>query len=505
MQRLFFRQAHARAGLLLVLSAVALGACGNDGESGVPTRGGSVTRPQIEGPIGGGSGAPFLATTTFDLAQVGYSQAEFFISGTASAYANDGPLQDDGKWVVTRSTDATYKTRIVVYRPIDPKKFNGTVIVEWLNVSGGVDAAPDWLGAHTEFIRDGFAWVGVSAQALGIEGGPSLLGLPVRPLKQVDPARYGTLTHPGDSFSYDIYSQAAQAVRRPFGPNPLGNLKPASVIAAGESQSAFRMVTYIDAVHPRDDIFDGFMVHSRGSTLPAPLSESPLPVINAPGAAKLRDDLNVPVLTFETETDLSFLMYLPAQQPDSERFRLWEVAGTSHADAYIAIVGATDPGNSPDAGNILVTSTPTAGVSCNAPINSGPQHFVLNAAFKALNDWVRHGVAPPTSPLIQVTATAIPRIRRDADGNALGGIRTPQVDVPIATLSGEGQTGSIFCALFGTTRLFDAAKLATLYPSHDAYVSAFNAATDSAVQAGFLLPPDAELMKTAAAQSTIGQ
>ena len=44
------------------------------------------------------------------------------------------------------------------------KKFNGTVVVEWLNVSGGVDAAPDWTFAHTELIREGYAWVGVSAQ-----------------------------------------------------------------------------------------------------------------------------------------------------------------------------------------------------------------------------------------------------------------------------------------------------------------------------------------------------
>jgi hypothetical protein len=206
---------------------------------------------------------------------VGYSQAEFFISGTAASYTKNGQLKDDGKWTVTPSTEAAYKTRILVYRPIDPSRFNGTVIVEWLNVSGGLDAAADWLGAHTELIRDGFAWVGVSAQALGVEGGVSLLGLPVMALKTTDPARYGSLFHPGDSFSYDIYSQAAQAVRRPSGANPLDDLKVARVIATGDSQSAFRMVTYIDAIHPRDDIYDGFLVHSRGSTLTAALRIPP--------------------------------------------------------------------------------------------------------------------------------------------------------------------------------------------------------------------------------------
>src|SRR5262249_54528181 len=155
--------------------------------------------------------------TAFDLAQVGYTQAEFLIAGTAAAYSSDVPLSADGVWTVTPAATAAYKTRILVYRPIDREAFNGTVIVEWLNVTGGVDGAADWLMAHTELVRDGFAWVGVSAQYVGVEGGASMLGLPSRPLKTIDPGRYASLVHPGDSFSYDIFSQAAQAIRNPTG------------------------------------------------------------------------------------------------------------------------------------------------------------------------------------------------------------------------------------------------------------------------------------------------
>src|SRR2546428_7474044 len=32
-------------------------------------------------------------------------------------------------------------------------------------------SSPDWTDAHTELIRDGFAWMGVSAQYAGVEGG----------------------------------------------------------------------------------------------------------------------------------------------------------------------------------------------------------------------------------------------------------------------------------------------------------------------------------------------
>ncbi|HYR95670.1 MAG TPA: alpha/beta hydrolase domain-containing protein [Candidatus Binatus sp.] len=466
-----------------------------------------VAAPSIEGPITGGRGTPFVASTSFDLAQVGYIQEEFFISGTAAAYTSAGALTSDGMWTVTPAATAAYKTRLLVYRPASRTKFNGTVFVEWLNVSGGLDAAPDWTGAHTEMIRQGIAWVGVSAQRIGVEGGtPIIPGLPLLPLKTVDAARYGSLVHPGDSFSYDIFSQAGQAIRHPAGASPLGNLELKKLIGAGESQSAFRLVTYIDAVHPLARVYDGFLVHSRG-TSGAALSEPPQSTIRAPRPTLIRSDLRVPVLTFETETDLfSLLQYYSDRQPDTDRFRLWEVPGTAHADTYSLVVGATDLGKSPAAAELLVTSKPIPGIiECGAPINSGPQHFVLDAAIDALDRWVRRGTLPRPAPRLEVTAGAAHSIVRDAHGNALGGIRTPQVDVPIATLSGEGQTGSLLCLLFGTTVPFDAATLASLYPDHRSYVSAYSRATRRAMRAGFILKHDAKLMRAAAAASAIGR
>lgn len=458
---------------------------------------GQVPGPTVEGPVTGGSGSPFIAATLFDLARVNYTQEEFFISGTATAYTNVGPLTSDGLWTVAAGATAAYKTRIVVHRPLNSKKFNGTVAVEWLNVSGGLDAAPDWLNVHTELIRRGFAWVGVSAQIVGVEGGPPVIpGLPGTPLKQVDPARYGSLSHPGDSFSYDIFSQAGQALRQPGG--PLAPLQPTTLIAVGESQSAFRMVTYINGIHPVADVYDGFLVHSRAGN-GAALSEKPQPEIGVAVPAFIRTDLQVPVLTFQTETDLVFLNSVAARQPDSERLRLWEVAGTAHADSYTLSVGMTDLGRSPAAARLIVSAEPLPGIiSCAAPVNSGPQHFVLNAAVAALDRWIKRGIAPPIGPRIELSSVSPPVIARDEHGNALGGIRTPQVDVPIAALSGGGQTGSILCLLFGTTVPFDDATLQALYPTNESYVSAFSAATRRALAAGFIGSRDARLMRLAA-------
>jgi hypothetical protein len=353
--------------------------------------------------------------------------------------------------------------------------------------------------------REGFAWVGVSAQLAGVSGTGGPIGLELS-LKSVNPVRYAPLVHTGDSFSYDMFSQVAQAIRHPVGLAPLGNLKPRRLIAIGESQSAFRLVTYVNGIHPLAQVYDGFLIHSRGDDA-APLSEDPQPAIDPPTPVFIRTDVDVPVLIFETETDLTMLGYFSARQPDTDRIRLWEVAGTAHDDAYGLGVGPSDAGNGAIDTTYLPPQTSVFGViTCDEPINAGPQHYVENAALVRLNRWVRTGRAHGASaPRMQVVAGLPITIERDAYGNALGGIRTPQVDVPVATLSGLGQTGGAFCSLFGTTTAFDASTLATLYPSHEGYVAAVLASARRGVRDGYLLTADTRAIRAAARASDIGR
>lgn len=460
----------------------------------------AVPNPAVEGPI---TGSPYLSSTSFDLASVGYEQAEYFISGSARNFINDGELQSNGKWRVKIGASALYKTRIVVYRPVDAHKFNGTVVIEWLNVSGGIDAAPDWTAAHTELIRQGYVWVGVSAQAAGIDGsGFNISGFQLN-LKTVDPARYGSLQHPGDSFSYDMFSQAAQAVLHPQHIDPLNGLRVQRALAIGESQSAFRLVTYVNAMAPSVRLFDGYFIHSRGHGSAA-LSETPQTAATMPATVFIRDDLRVPVMMLQTETDLFGLDFYPDRQADSSIFRLWEVAGTAHADTYTLTVGAGDLGNDPNVANVLNTAAPIPGIiECEHPINSGPQHFVVSAAIAALDNWVRNDVAPAYADRLEISGNP-PAFVLDSVGNVLGGVRTPYVDAPIAKLSGEGQTSSILCSLLGTTELLDSTTLSALYPNHATYVSAVTTSVDNAVTNGFLLLPDGALIKAWAQASTIG-
>lgn len=477
--------------------------------------------PVVEGPVTGGGGddcctllggaidlrdqgytpgTPFYSGLDYPEAEVGYRETEFFISGTAHSYVATDELRDDGVWPVATADAAQYRSRIVVLRPIDPEKFNGTAVVEWFNVSGGLDASPDFLATHTELVREGYVWVGVSAQSAGVEGGGGAFPIP---LKTVDAERYGSLSHPGDSFSYDIFSQAAQAVRNPAGLDPLEGLKVERMIAMGQSQSAFRMVTYYNAINPTIELFDGFLIHSRGDRGTS-ISQAPQLDVPTPQRAFIRVDTPEPVITLQSETDVFQLNSVAARQADSANFRLWEVAGSAHSDMYTTLKSPNDKGNDPIVADVI--SEPEVRppfISCMFPANDGPMHFVAKAAIFSLDRWIRTAEEAPSAPLLETDATG-EAFEYDSLGNVAGGIRTPYVDAPVAVLHGEGQPrGDAFCNLFGTTELFEEDQLSDLYPDKQAYINAIDEAADKAVDAGFLRPADADLIRTRARTSDI--
>ncbi len=441
----------------------------------------------------GGNGVFMGEGTAPDLQRDGYEQREYAAAGTATSYKDAGSRTHDGRWKFVPDTKAPYRTRVVVRAPADAAKFSGTVVVEWLNVSGGVDANPEWTSTAEEVVRSGDVWVGVSAQRIGVEGGPVLVKVENIPgaeaagkgLKKVDPARYGTLEQPGDGYSFDIFTQVARAVRAGAG---MDGLQPQRLIAAGESQSAYALVTYYNGVQPLTGAFDAFFVHSRGAgalPLVGPGKYADLVGAIGPTSTILRTDQDAPVLDAQTETDVtSILNSYAARQPDSDHFRLWEVVGTAHADAHLVGAGAKY-------------------INCGVPINNGPMHVVTKAALHALKAWIESGTAPVVAPRIDVAGDT-PQIRRNADGIALGGIRTPPVDVPVAVLSGApGPNPSTICLLLGSTKPLPAGRLAQLYTSRDEYLQRYNADADKAIDAGFVLPEDRDALLAFAEPSRI--
>jgi hypothetical protein len=415
------------------------------------------------------------------LTALGYTDQEFWISGLAKTYRAASTLRSDGKWSATVTSSSTpYQTVMLVRRPADPARFNGMVIVEWLNVSSGYILDVDWAMGKEEFLRAGYAYVGLTNQRVGMNG-----------LKEKNPSRYAAGNLPNDDISYDILSQAARAVREQNGVL-LNGMVPTKVFATGHSQSAIRLVTYVNAIHPRDRVIDGFMIHGRGNS-GAKLSSGDYRGV--PSSTVIRNDLQEPVFQLQSEMDVD-------AQPDTSRavdtakIRYWEVAGSSHSDQYML------------EGIYAVSTREPA--SCEKPANSMPFYRVQNAAYSHLVRWATVGTPPPIGPRIQ-RSSLLRRIQRDAHGNALGGVRLPEIDVPVATYGIDNSTtGStefldlFACITSGSTEPFDAAKRARLYPTADDYLRQYIAAADRALAAGFLLPAD-HARAVAAAREAAGR
>ncbi|KRB77667.1 hypothetical protein ASE01_05525 [Nocardioides sp. Root190] len=398
-------------------------------------------------PLAGGNGIALVSARPGpDLAAAGWSEVEYAASGTSPV---------------------PFTTRVVVRRP-ESAPFSGTLVVEWLNVSSGSDAAPDWTYLADELVRQGHAWAGVSAQFNGVEGGAALVaveGAAAQGLKGLDPERYGALAHPGDAFAHDVFTHAARAVAALVGAG--------QVLAIGESQSAYLLTTYVNEVHQQESFFDGFLIHSRGDVA-APAGEAgcgiDLVAARASGVpTPIRDDLDVPVVVLETEGDLLGRMnYVAARQPDGPLLRVWEVAGAAHADLFQ--IGDFE-----------------AFLGCADPVNRGQQVYVVRAALRHLVAWAGGGPAAPSAKPLEIRDGAFVR---DEVGNVRGGVRTPVVDAAVEVLAGDAPGASVICGLFGRTLALPAEVLRGRWRSHEDYATAYAAAADAAIAAGFVLPED---------------
>jgi hypothetical protein len=486
-----------------ILVALCLMAATVPAEAQAPTP--AVVRVPGETPGVASRNYPFFSTDIV-LSNFGYVEEEFFFEGTANTYTT--PESGRNAEVATRGTP--YRSRLLVRRPAAAARFNGVVIVEWLNVTNGYDTDVLWLYQMEFYLREGYAWVGVSAQGVGVNRPPN-------GLKVWSPTRYGSLNVDGagavtgDALGYDIYTQAGAAVKHV--PAVLGGLRPQVVIAAGQSQSAGRLGPYLNGIHPLSPVYDAAMLTVNNTAI--------------------RADLTIPVIKVLSETEWA----ASRSQPDTERVRVWTVAGSTHSEQYSLLSRAAFLKR--DLGLEAVDA-------CETPARSRVEiRYVYNAAVDALVKWVRAGAVAPRAPALAFDELAAPvpvgrggggargvgrggevaaqggrgggraggavpeggrgpiattqPLKRDEFGNALGGIRLAEVAVPVAKESAES------CGLGGTHVPFDAATLNRLYPSHDDYVRKVTAASDAAVKAGFLLPADAAQTVARARRSIWGR
>lgn len=438
--------------------------------------------PVVTGPVTGGTKNRPWSLPQADLDSRGYVAEEYLLEGTARSYRlADGELTPDGKWTAEPKDSAPYRTRILVVRPADAARFNGTAVVQWLNVTAGYELGT----ADDDELLSGYAWVGVSAQKVGIDGfppgNPPYRGrqLPNPPLKQWDPARYGSLLHPGDDYSYDMFTQAARAIgpRRNRTVDPMGGLGVDRVVATGASQSGARLTTYINAVHPLERVFDAFLITIAGgwgAPLEAAAVRQQPPGGPRPGFAftRTRDDIDAPVMVVNSECE-SVAMY-PARRPDSDRYRFWEVAGAPHVVA------------------LAPASTPRDGGLVDNPLSYRP---VVSAAHRHIHRWLVEGTPPPAQPRIEYASDDPAVMARDERGNAIGGIRLPEMAAPIAEYRGRDDTAEGLGALYGWARPFSADQIRALYPAADVYAKAWDAAVDDLISSGAVRSEDGPAMR----------
>jgi hypothetical protein len=439
----------------------------------------AVPNPRVTGPIASSAipGQPSKDYVFFasdhPLAVNGYIEEEYFIEGTANRY--DTPTGGTGSVI---DSGHAYRTRVVVRRPASDKKFDGTVLVEWTNVTNGFDAENVWFFTWEHILQSGYAWVGVSAQRVGVDR-----------LKSWNPARYGALdvTQVGaitnDALSYDIFMQAGQALRHPVGINMLGGLKPKAFVAVGESQSAQRLSTFINSVMPLDNIYDGvFLVSTFGQAI--------------------RPDPVAPIYKVLFEWDLQ-TGEAAIRAPDTAVFRSWEVAGTAHVDHHLRL--SREPLELRDLG---VSSEATLAPTCAVPTIGSrvPNHYVVDAALDHMTRWVREGVQPPTAPRMEIASFGpgnAAKIARNEFNLALGGIRLADIEVPTAENVGESVSGGA-CPRWGYHKPFSIETLNALYPNRGQYISKVIQVTNDNVDHGYLLDKDAEATIDAAKDTSVG-
>ena len=399
----------------------------------------TVPNPVVQGPIGGGvHGYPWnaslfpLRTTDYD-----YTENEYFYSGTATD--------------LSTGATAPYTSRMLVRLPRDPAKFSGTIVVEWLNVTGQMDLETAWPVEGKYLMAHGIGYVGVSAQEAGVCCGPTTL-------KGWDPERYAPLVHPEDQFSYDIFSQAIRALRvpadnattvgQPVAVDPMQGMRVRHVVVTGASQSALYLTTFVNDHYNRGQV-DVYVITRGGGPF---------------------TDFSTPIFQINEENNL-------ATQKDNKHYVVWEEAGTAHApsvweNAYIW----------PETQRDIATYAAPNAINIACSVNHGAADYTARAMSRWVTRYLRTGQLPPAAPRIKTDASG--NLVRDANGLAEGGLRHAFVQVPLAYNSSTG------CPLWGTFTQWSADKIKSLYRTHARYLAKVRAWTAYEVGRGWLLPQD---------------
>ena len=443
---------------------------------------------------------PFIAWYE-DLGKSGYVEQEFLVSGDADIYEY---VDDEAQSSAVRVRDEAvpYTSRLLIRRPADAERFNGTLYLEVLNPTAGWDGDPIWQNTHEYLMRAGAIYAGLTSKPVALDFLRGKWGR--EPYPKRDSSRYAQLEMPYFGQIWDMLSEIAVLLKSPEAEgNPLAGFPVRRTILTGYSQSVAYQVTYANSFHARErmpdgaPLIDGYYLAAGGSaknvSWPTPETEG-LP----PGDRRNLVDVDVPVVRFQTETEVPRSHRLRQHPPEYRLVRIYEMAGGAHVDQATVDVG----------GKALARDLglPDFATGCDKPVNPVPIGYVQSAMLEILDRWVRGTAEPPPSRVIDLVdgADGSREIARDSAGNALGGVRLPSLEVPLGSYL-PNNTGAGFCFLIGSFVPFATSELARRYPEHRNYVQEVADATGRAVADRFLLEADAERLLAEAAGSGIGK
>jgi hypothetical protein len=464
--------------------------------------------PMVTGPIPvTATSFPFMAADRnlepTDLKKYGYVEEEFIVTGAANVYdwAADGAL-------TVKTANVPYGARVLVRRPANAGRFSGNVVVEALNAVRRFDWPWIWGYSHESFLEHGDAWVGITMPASSAA------------LKQFNPTRYAAVSFPNptpdacpptgnapaptfeDGLRWDAISQVGALLKSNVPSRPLAGLRVEAIyLTQGQSPD---MMVYINAIHSHANlangkpVYDGYLVKQPGN--PGRINNC-APALGPDDPRRPIKAINVPVVAVVGQGEV--VGSAPWRRPDSDepgsRFRLYEISGGAHIEwsSYKGFPLLQDQA----AAGIMPAGTPdwpfAARCDPDIPLDVVPiMPYAFNAAFLNLEQWVRKGIAPPRAPRMELKDAGTPQasVVTDQAGNGVGGVRTPYVDVPIATYI-PTSTGPGNCREMGHKVDFDAARVRTLHGNEKEYASKMSQSVDKLVKERWLTEADGRKIK----------
>jgi hypothetical protein len=444
----------------------------------------SIPTPTVEGPL---ADSAHLGVLVWNVEPLGYVAEEYILSGKADVYA--AVAMADAANMLTRDNVADmarrssyvpqvvtaaqpYSTRIILYRPRDRQDFSGNVIVETAHpLQGG--RAIVWSQLSGYFAQHGDIYISMPHPST-LEG-----------LKRADPKRYGALQANDNAQLWDMLAQLGALLKSDASDNPLRGDHVRHLYMTGYSFTGAAAASFANFHHDRSRLPDG-----------RPLFDGYLPMADSMYVRPL----DVPVLRVMTQSDFNSFDGTKNRRDDSDapdsRFRLWVVAGASHVNTSPILEPAAAPWQSatPLAEPANLPNFSAQECTRKFPSGSGandlPLTYVMISAFEHMYAWVDHATPPPHAARIATHEDG--SVSTDADGNALGGLRLPQLSAP-DSVYGAG-TGE--CFLYGYRLRFTPQQLHAHYATPAEYQQKVSAAVKEAAQQGWLRPQEAQLIES---------